>query len=154
MGFAHKSTSERKIFMKKQTIIGLIAVAAMCVTLCAVNSPKASESKTSPKMSYSAYADQLELLKVIDASEVNAWDIIENRNGNLIIEKVIGIVTNAETGDGHQLGNADYYISYSSVDNIRNGNIICTYFIYNPDTNYADDILMRFDYVIDSMAVE
>jgi len=29
------------------------------------------------------------------------------------------------------------------------GDTILTYFIYNPDTNYMDDILERFDYVID-----
>lgn len=142
--------------MKKKTIIALIAVSAMFVALCAINMPKANEHRVefNPATNYSAYADQLELIKVIDASETNAWQIIEGRNGNLVIEKVIGIVDDAETGDGHQLDNADNYISYASLDDIRNGNIICTYFIYNPDTNYADDILMRFDYIIDSIAVE
>ena len=42
-----------------------------------------------------------------------------------------------------------YYISYRSVEDFQEGDTILTYFIYNPDTNYTDDILERFDYVID-----
>jgi hypothetical protein len=140
--------------MKKKTIIGLVTVAVLFIALGVINCTEASESETSPEVNYSAYADQLELLKIFESNAPNAVSLIENRNGKLLIEKVIGIVDNANTGDGHVLDNADSYICYKSVDGIRKGNIICTYFIYNPDTNYIDDILMRFDYIIDSMAVE
>ena len=136
--------------MKKKLVIGLIAVSVLCVSLSAVTRISASESKISAENYYT----QTDHIQIIDTSDINAWQIIESRNGNIIIEKVIGIVDDAETGAGHQLDNADYYISYNSVDNIRKGNIICTYFIYNPETNYADDIICRFDYIIDSMAVE
>ena len=136
--------------MKKKLVIGLIAVSVLCVSLSAVTRISASESKISAENYYT----QTDHIQIIDTSDINAWQIIEGRNGNIIIEKVIGIVDDAETGAGHQLDNADYYISYNSVDNIRKGNIICTYFIYNPETNYADDIICRFDYIIDSMAVE
>jgi hypothetical protein len=91
-------------------------------------------------------------------SIVNSYDLtieeLQSRNGKLIIEKVIGQVDNFVTGAGHQLDNPDYYISYKGVDGISNGNIICTYFIYNPENNYEDDIVYRYDYIIDAQIVD
>ena len=84
--------------------------------------------------------------EVIDSSELSNEEI-ENRNGKLIIERVIGVVDDAETGAGHVLNNGNFYISYKRVDGISNGDIICSYFVYNTETNYIDDIIMRFDYV-------
>lgn len=82
---------------------------------------------------------------------VNSADLtvneLENRNGNIIIERVLGVVTDAENGDGCEFsGN---YISYRSVPEISNGDVICTYLVYNPDTNYIDDIVARYDYVME-----
>jgi len=77
-------------------------------------------------------------------------EMLAARNGKLIIERAVGIVEDAETGAGHVIGYPEFYISYARVEGISNGNVICTYFIYNPETNYEDDILMRFDYIIDT----
>ena len=89
---------------------------------------------------------------------INSYDLtieeLQSRNGKLIIEKVIGQVDNFATGAGHQLDNPDFYISYKGVEGISNGNIICTYFIYNPENNYEDDILYRYDYIIDAQIVD
>ena len=84
--------------------------------------------------------------EIIDSNKLSTEEL-ENRNGKLIIERVIGVVDDAETGAGLILG-TEYYISYKRVDGISNGDRICSYFVYNPDTNYIDDIIMRFDYVI------
>ena len=65
-------------------------------------------------------------------------------------QKGYGFITDAETGKGNVLFNSDYYINYASVPDIANGNVICTYLIYNPDTSYEDDIIARFDYIIDT----
>lgn len=72
----------------------------------------------------------------------------------VIVERVIGIVTNKERkGDGLILNTDDdyyNYISYSSVDlDYTTGTIMVTYLMYNPDTNYEDDIIERYDYVLD-----
>ena len=84
-------------------------------------------------------------VEVINSNELTATQL-ENRNGNIIIERVLGVVTDAERGNGCELnGN---YISYKSVDGISNGDIICTYLVYNPNTNCIDDIAARYDYVI------
>ena len=104
---------------------------------------------------YKNLVEELDFLKVYDSSELTL-ELLINRNENLIIEKCIGEVINSE-GNGRVLngnydGNFDseyYYINYSSVEGADTGDIILTYFIYNPDTNYDDDILLRFDYIID-----
>lgn len=60
-------------------------------------------------------------------------------------------------GDGRVLNYTDpdyYYINYSRVENISVGDVILTYCVYNPNTNYEDDILERFDYIIDDKELE
>ena len=84
-------------------------------------------------------------VEVVNACDLTS-EMLENRNGDIIIERVLGVVTDAENGHGCELnGN---YISYKSVDGISNGDVVCTYLIYNPDTNCIDDIEARYDYVM------
>lgn len=57
----------------------------------------------------------------------------------------------AFSGNTFIINGAEYdYISYRSVDfEIHNGTIVLTYFIYNPGTDYADDIMCRYDSLLD-----
>lgn len=76
-------------------------------------------------------------------------EILETRQGKgkLIIERCVGIVTDAEKGDGKILNTtSEYdYISYRGVKgNLHKGDIVITYFVYNPDNNYVDD-MERYD---------
>lgn len=99
---------------------------------------------------YRELSEEIGVIEIIDSADLSLEDL-ENRKGKIIIEKCIGVVENSD-GDGRVLNCADpdyYYISYRSVEDFQEGDTILTYFIYNPDTNYADDILERFDYVID-----
>lgn len=64
-------------------------------------------------------------------------DILTNRQGKLIIEKCIGTVIDDEKNGSLENGS---YISYENVDCVK-GNTIVTYLIYNPDTNYTDDVV-------------
>ena len=105
------------------------------------------------KTDYYAIADAHASIEIINSCDLTLEEL-QNRNGKLIIEKVIGEVDNFITGAGHILDNPDYYFSYSGVEGISNGNIICSYMIYNPDNNYEDDIIYRFDYVIDAKTKE
>lgn len=74
-------------------------------------------------------------------------ELLENRDGKLVIEMAVGVVLD-EDGNG-KIINCQYcpdcYIHYScgSV-----GDVIESYFVYNPDTNYYDDIMDRYDYII------
>lgn len=90
--------------------------------------------------------------KLYDASELSA-EILENRNGMVIVERCIGFVTNKTTGDGKVLNpynkDADY-IAYRSVTDQKyyNGTVFISYMIYNPENNYIDDITERYDFVL------
>ena len=122
----------------------IAAVAFVAITALATVEPEAKE------IDYNKLADGLEIVQEYNTDELTT-DILENRNGKIIIEKTIGKVTTKEK-DGVILNTKDKYynyISYSKVDDAEVGDIILTYFIYNPDTNYYDDILYRFDYIID-----
>jgi hypothetical protein len=126
----------------------------VCITiLCAIIILFGLNRASAPKeISYYDYASELNLIEIIDSEALSA-EALENRNGKLIIERVIGVVDNAETGAGHLLSNENEFISYASVKGISNGNVICTYLIYNPDTNFIDDIAARYDYIIEKGSI-
>lgn len=77
-------------------------------------------------------------------------EILENRGDDIIIEKIIGTVTNKKK-DGRIMGaslGCDY-ISYKRVKGAKKGDTILTVCIYTPGNSYTDDICERFDYIID-----
>lgn len=82
------------------------------------------------------------ICQLYDSSELTE-DILVNRQGKLIIEKCVGTVLDDEKNGSLEDGS---YISYKSVDCTK-GDSVITYLIYNPDTNYTDDVIERFDYV-------
>lgn len=87
--------------------------------------------------------------ELYDSGDLTA-EMLETRNGKLIVERCVGIVTDAETGDGTIL-NSDpdsYYISYSRVDGVKNGTVVVSYMVYSTTDNFIDGIEERFDYVV------
>jgi hypothetical protein len=96
----------------------------------------------------------MEDYKIYDPDELTP-EILENRmdGDKVIIERVIGKVTDKRSGAGKIINTADTYynyISYSNVDfHIEDGTIILSYFIYNSESNGVDDISDRFDFVLD-----
>ena len=127
----------------KTMMLGIAAIITMMVLMCAT--PK--ENK------YYKIAEDFDNIEIINSCDLTIEEL-QARNGKLIIERVIGQVDNFVTGAGHILDNPNFYISYKGVDGISNGNIICTYFIYNPQNNYEDDIMYRYDYIIDAQIVD
>lgn len=90
-------------------------------------------------------------VEIYDTSNLTL-EVLQNRNGKIIIEKRIGIVEN-ENGDGKTLndgnnGKDNFYTNYSNVKNVNKGNVILTYFVYNPCNNSTDDIVYRYDRII------
>lgn len=89
--------------------------------------------------------------ELYDVSELTT-ETLENRNGNTIIERCIGIVTNKNDGSGLLINYdspSNYYISYQSLgEEVNNGTVVLSYMVYNKDTNYVDDIIERYDFVI------
>lgn len=86
-------------------------------------------------------------IKIINSNDLSA-EKLQTRNGKIIVERVVGVVDDAQTGAGHTIDNGNYYICYDDVEGISKGNKICTYLVYNPNTNCVDDIVARFDYII------
>ena len=82
-------------------------------------------------------------------------EMLRNRTKSekIIVERVIAMITNADReGDATVLNtNGDYtYISYYDTDlDYTTGTIMVTYLMYNPKTDYEDDIIERYDFVLD-----
>lgn len=132
--------------MKKITY--LIVLAVMTVMTFSVNVKAASGLSQ-----YRQEARKIEKrygLKVVDTSKLT-YRKITHRKGRVIVERCIGKVTNSKR-DGRilnsckSLGWGDY-ISYRGVK-CRKGNIVITYYIWNPENNIEDDTIARWDYVI------
>lgn len=133
-------------------------ICALIAITCGTAVHTASAESLVPESGIDFYrnlAEDLALIEVFDTSEYSV-DRLRNRNGKLMIEECIGIVTGAESdgalcGTILNCGNPDYaYIGYRGID-VEVGDIVLTYFLYNPDTEFEDDIMCRFDYVIDSL---
>ena len=120
------------------------------------NQPLMREEYVADYLEERLVEDYTEAMKNTDCKVYNSdeltGDILEHRNGKIIIERCIGEVTNATTSDGRVLNAADEeynYISYKGVNlGINNGTRIVTFLCYNPDTNGVDDILDRYDYIL------
>lgn len=82
------------------------------------------------------------ICQLYDSSELTE-DVLANRQGKLIIEKCIGTVIDDEKNGSLEDGS---YISYADVDCVK-GDTVITYLIYNPNTNYIDDVIDRIDFV-------
>ena len=72
-------------------------------------------------------------------------EILENRNGNIIIEVIQATVLDDEGNGSDQFG---FYVKYDSK-RFSKGDKVQSVFVYNPDTNYVDDILYRVDSLIE-----
>ena len=83
-------------------------------------------------------------------SEDLDWRARTERGDDILIEKIVGTVTNARK-DGKIMGAdpEEDYISYRRVKGARKGDTILTICIYTPGNAYGDDICERFDYIID-----
>ena len=67
----------------------------------------------------------------------------------MYIERIVGRVTD-NNKNGKVLNppkDGGYYISYKSVENARKGDLVITYCVYNPFSNYDDDVIERWDFI-------
>lgn len=125
---------------------GLLTTTMVLGTNIVLDNSSAKEIPTEPNVGF--YKDLSSICDpVIVDSEDLTLDMLTNRNGKIIIEKAICEVLDDElNGVDVSTGN---YISYKGC-NVERGDICVSYFVYNPDTLYDDDIIARYDYVIDS----
>mgnify|MGYP000790079153 FL=1 len=90
------------------------------------------------------------ITKVIDCNDLTEEMLTTRTEHNVMyIERIIGKVTDNEK-NGTVLNppeDGGYYISYASVEDARKGDLIITYCVYNPFSNYDDDVIERWDFI-------
>ena len=75
-------------------------------------------------------------------------EMLENRmewSEKVIVEKTIGKVLDDDLNGEAE----DFYINYSCVPGVKAGDEVISYFVYNPATNYCDDIIERYDIIVE-----
>lgn len=110
--------------MKKVIMIFLLLVGIFCFTEGAEGKPKNN-------------------IQILDARKVpneKIWETIEHRNGNLIVLK-----THGKPYDSR--GNGKDELGYTKYHGVAKGTEVTSYFVFNPSSNYWDDIILRCDYV-------
>lgn len=160
--------------MKKRLVRALLAM-MVSVSVIGCNTIKTADSVTETDsyidmntvISYSGTADGLQLnfadgtgyyLEIpqesdsltevfyigSDSNHEKLLDALENRNEKIIIEVSSGTVLD-DAGNGQDI--CGYYIKYDS-ERFSAGDQVQSVFVYNPETNYIDDIVSRTDTLI------
>lgn len=92
------------------------------------------------------------ITRVIDCNKLTEKMLTHRSNKKrhiMYIERIIGKVTdNAKNGKVlNPPKDGGYYISYASVADAEIGDTIITYCVYNPYSNYDDDVIERWDFI-------
>lgn len=99
---------------------------------------------------YSEAVKAAPMVKVIDCNDLTEEMLTSRKEHNIMyIERIIGKVTDNKK-NGKILNppvNGGYYISYDRVEDARKGDLIITYCVYNPYTNWEDDVIERWDFI-------
>lgn len=92
-------------------------------------------------------------ISIDDCADITLEEL-EHRSGSgeVIVERCVGRVLNENLDgvilDAPDAGNYISYRSYQGNDPICEGTLMITYLVYNPETNYCDDIIDRYDCVV------
>lgn len=135
--------------MNKNWTMRLTSLALiLCAILCIFSgiTTWASEDKDS----YTDLAEGVGTIREYWCDEITT-DILVNRGTDIIVEKIIGICLDKE-GNGQIVNCADpkyNYISYKSVEGRYVGAVILTLCIFQPCNEYEDDVVQRFDYILE-----
>lgn len=133
--------------MKKSFKIWMVLLLIMSILLSTTSVEAALRNNNLKK--YRKVAEKIEKkysLKATDSSKLD-YEKITHRKYTVILERCIGKVKN-KNKDGKVLNtNEGYYISYKDVK-CKKGDIVITYFLWNPENNLDDDVIARWDFVI------
>ena len=99
---------------------------------------------------YTDVAKNAPMVKVIDCNDLTEEMLTTRTEHHIMyIERIIGKVTDNEK-NGTVLNppvDGGYYISYASVEDAEIGDTVITYCVYNPFSNYDDDVIERWDFI-------
>lgn len=123
---------------------------ALIVTLATLTVIGNTTSAPVNATEYSEAVKAAPMVKVIDCNDLTE-EMLTTRTEHRImyIERIIGKVTdNAKNGTVlNPPVDGGYYISYASVEDAEIGDTIITYCVYNPFSNYDDDVIERWDFI-------
>lgn len=90
---------------------------------------------------------------IYGTDEVTEKMLTQRTEKRVIIERVIAVITDEKNGDARILNtDSKYnYISYKGSElPYKTGTVMLTYLMYNPKTTYTDDVIERYDYILDA----
>lgn len=123
---------------------------ALIVTLTTLTVIGNTTSAPVQASTVSDVAKNAPITKVIDCNDLTEEMLTTRADHNIMyIERIIGKVTDNEK-NGTVLNppeDGGYYISYDRVEDARKGDLIITYCVYNPFSNYDDDVIERWDFI-------
>lgn len=125
---------------------------ALIVTLASISIIGNTTSAPVQARTYTDVAKNAPITRVIDYDKLTE-KMLTHRSSKkhhiMYIERIIGKVTdNAKNGKIlNPPDDGGYYISYASVEDARKGDLIITYCVYNPYTNWDDDVIERWDFI-------
>lgn len=132
--------------MKRKVNIMLVLFVIVIAILSTIDAEAATSNGINQYRRQARKIEKRYKLKAIDSSKLT-YKMITNRKNSVILERCIGKVKN-KNKDGKVLNaNKGYYISYRGVK-CKKGDIIVSYFLWNPENNMDDDVVARWDFVI------
>ena len=124
---------------------------ALIVTLASI-SIIGNVTSAPVQASYTDVAKNAPITRVIDCDKLTE-KMLTHRSSKkrhiMYIERIVGRVTD-NNKNGKVLNppkDGGYYISYKSVKGARKGDLVITYCVYNPFSNYDDDVIERWDFI-------
>lgn len=134
-----------------KTIVTVVSIALLagCNSISAVGHSTADSTTASSTMaavSRLCRMDSVEMYFTCTQDDYDAMtDVLAHRNGKIIIKVIEATVLDDDGNASDQFG---FYVKYDS-ERFSKGDKVKSVFIYNPDTNYLDDILYRSDVLIE-----
>ena len=116
------------------TAASLIAVSSLLLATKTKTEVETKKVKTTDRIVEVHYTKDKE-----DSDEL--FEMLQHRKGKVVVEVLTGTVDDNK-GNGTDAGG--YYIAYDKK-RFHKGDKVQTVLIYNPENNYTDDILYRYD---------
>lgn len=128
--------------MKKFRKVFAIAVTVLLVIACIA--PVIAHAEEPAKRSVVFY----DLQEIQDKPEI----LTERTPDTIVVERSIGVVTDDRTGDGKVIYNdPEYNYIWYDPERFETWDVVVTFFIYNPDTQFSDDVLYRLDFKVGNL---
>ena len=139
--------------MKRRIVNIILSVALVTVMGCNASTASTSKTASNNMMNDNVGIGVMQMVKdsvqIYHCKTKEEFDrltpVIENRNGRIIIEIIDATVLDNDGNGSDQFG---FYVKYDS-GRFSKGDKVRSVFVYNPDTNYFDDIVCRIDQLME-----